>query len=229
MFTAGSSLGLRAQIAVRELRDQASTLTTAEVEDRQILIAEALQSPWSRALFWDDTLRTQAHELTDAWRSSQPEAANLSPARIQNAHERFQATHPTLDPIEADGLALLNQPAVLPALLAVCLWLWTLASALSAFLTRGGLSYWIFGLRLRDRRGRPAARWLCALRCALGGSLPVVGLMGATWLVSSGHAWLGWTLAATTGAACLTALVFAGARTSSTMVDKALGTRIVPA
>ena len=229
MFTAGSSLGLRAQIAVRELRDQAATLTAVEVEDRQLLIAEAVESPWNRALFWDDTLRAQAHELTDAWLSRHPEAANPTRERIQSAHQRFQATHPTLDPIAKDELALLNQPAVVPALFAVCLLLWTMASALSALITRGGLSYWIFGLRLRDRRGRPAARWLCALRCALGGSLPVVGLMGATWLVSSGHAWLGWTLAATTGAACLTALVFAGARTSSTMVDKALGTRIVPA
>ena len=229
MFTAGSSLGLRAQIAVRELRDQASTLTPAEIEDRQILVAEALQSPWNRALFWDDVLRTHAHEVTDAWQTRDPEAANPSPARIRSAHQRFQTTHPTLDPVEDDGLARLNQPAVLPALLAVCLLLWTLAAALSALITRGGLSYWIFGLRLRDRRGRPAARWLCAVRCVLGGSLPVLGLVAATWLVQGSHAWTGWALAACTGVACLTALVFAGARTSSTLVDKVLGTRIVPA
>src|SRR4029077_20617978 len=36
-----------------------------------------------------------------------------------------------------------------------------------AFLTRGGFSFAVLGLRLVGRDGRPAARWLCAWRVFL--------------------------------------------------------------
>jgi hypothetical protein len=90
---------------------------------------------------------------------------------------------------------------------------------------------WVFGLRLRDRHGRPAARHLCAIRSFLSLGMPPLVVLGASWWIDWG--WMpatiaGWTLIGVVGLLLLVAVVHAFARTSISLVDRLLQTRIVP-
>jgi hypothetical protein len=72
---------------------------------------------------------------------------------------------------------------------------WPLLWSIWAGLTRGGLGMWLTGMALRNRNGRPAARWRCALR-SLMVWVPVAWLLLASvlldlWRVESAP--LGWT------------------------------------
>ena len=111
-------------------------------------------------------------------------------------------------------------------------WLaFALLATFSSFVTRGGATLWVFGLRLRDRRGRPAPRALCALRSFLSLGVPPLVIFGAIWWIEIGWTPLvvaGWTLVGLVGLLLLLAVVHAFARTSISLVDRLLRTRIVP-
>jgi hypothetical protein len=68
--------------------------------------------------------------------------------------------------------------------------LWGLWSSGTALLLRGGISFRLFELRLRNRRGKPASRWICFLR-SLVTWVPLAALyICASMLAKSAGSWL---------------------------------------
>ena len=220
------SAGVEAQVALKELREDRAELAPESIDDRRLILWDAARSPWSNLLLPEPSQQRQVEEELDAWGAARP--ARLERERLELAHQRFGAQHPTIEQHRDSGLVSRNSPAILPLSAAALLLVWTAAATIGAFLTRGGIAFWTFGLRLRDRRGRPAPRWLCATRALLLGSVPALLLGASAWLVEAGPAWAGWTLGAAVVAGGLALLATAAVRTAAGPVDKLLGTRIVP-
>ncbi len=106
--------------------------------------------------------------------------------------------------------------------------LWAAIALASSLLFRGGATFALFDLRLRDRRGRRASRMWCGLRALLTGATVVLlylgyELFGEATTIAGTFAWIG--LAAAVHAALIVASL---ARPERGLVDRVLGTRVVP-
>lgn len=98
-----------------------------------------------------------------------------------------------------------------------------LFSIISMF-TRGGVLFRIFGLMIRDLRGRPAGAWLCGLRTFIG-FIPVTVSAGILFLDLGADArWVLVVTLLTIGTLIASTIVWPRAG----LVDRLLGTRIVP-
>ena len=93
-----------------------------------------------------------------------------------------------------------------------------------SMLTRGGLLFRMFGMLLRTRRGKRAGALLCGLRTLLF-VLPAICLLGIwAWVEDGGAMALALTALGIYATVLLSSIVWPHA----TLVDRLLGTRIVP-
>jgi hypothetical protein len=106
--------------------------------------------------------------------------------------------------------------------------LWGALAIPLAFALRGGLSFLLFGIRVRDRRGRRAARWLCGLRCFLAW-LPLAGAAYAVRVLwKHDHGTAATILAITIGVIYAVAVADAIVHPARCVIDRLLRTRLVP-
>jgi hypothetical protein len=213
----------------KDLVERRAELDAQAELDRRVLLREVDQRPVASLIFGDDELRAGLEDIWSAGRLAMPE--DLDDDDVAAARLRFELDHPELAPASSSPWLKWTRPSWLLGSLAVGWLAFALVATLSSFVTRGGASLWIFGLRLRDRRGLPAPRFLCALRSFLSLGMPPLVALGAIWWIEIGWTPLvvaGWSLIGLVGLLLLLAVVHAFARTSISLVDRLLQTRIVP-
>jgi hypothetical protein len=229
LFVNGDALVAQANKVRKDLIERRAELDPQAELDRRILLREADARPAAKWLVWDDAQLAGIEDLWSAGRLPFPE--DLDDEQVSAARLRFEADHPDLPPVSSSPWLKWTKVSWLLGSIAIG-WLgFALLATISSFATRGGASLWVFGLRLRDRHGRPAARHLCAIRSFLSLGMPPLVVLGASWWIDWG--WMpatiaGWTLIGVVGLLLLVAVVHAFARTSISLVDRLLQTRIVP-
>jgi uncharacterized RDD family membrane protein YckC len=127
---------------------------------------------------------------------------------------------------ESGGLAFRREFPAIATL--VCVGLWGAFAIPLAFACRGGLTFLLFGIRVRNRRGRPASRVVCTLRCFLAWAPIAVVAVALLELTQRGHMTGATVLAITCGVVWLAALVDAILNPAQCVVDRVLRTRLVP-
>jgi hypothetical protein len=106
--------------------------------------------------------------------------------------------------------------------------LWGLFAVPMALAVRGGLTFLLLGIRVRNRRGEPASRILCAARCALAWLPMFAGTLVALLLMASGHWIVGVIVAGLVLLGYVATLAHAVVHPSQCLVDRLLKTRLVP-
>jgi hypothetical protein len=225
----GDALVAQAVQVRKDLVERRAELDPQAELDRRVLLRDIDQRPMVHVIFGDDDLRAGLEGIWSAGRAAMPD--DLDDEAVAAARLRFELEHPELAPVSGSPWLKWTKPSWLLGSLAASWLAFALAATLSSFATRGGASLWVFGLRLRDRRGRPAPRSLCALRSFLSLGMPPLVVLGAIWWIEIGWTPLvvaGWALVGAVGLLLLLAVVHAFARTSISLVDRLLQTRIVP-
>lgn len=209
----------------RKARDEKSIvgiLTPEEREAHEIMLASSLDSPVAKPLLRQ--LPEQQLKLVDDIRSRH---VNMTETEIAAAR-RLVAE----DPDDPDGISpdmLMHRPFEF-GLLMTAGYTGTVGffATILAFVLRGSLSLSIFGLRVRGKRGRFAPRWLCFVRSLLAWG-PVFGAaVWASWLAMHHHGTIAAVIAAVAGATWLALVVRAMSLPEQSIVDRLLGTRLVP-
>jgi hypothetical protein len=97
-----------------------------------------------------------------------------------------------------------------------------------AFALRGGLTFLLFGIRVRDGRGRRAARWLCFVRCLLAW-LPIAGAAYSIRVLGQHDRGMTATIVAiAVGVIYAAAVTDAIVHPARCVIDRLLRTRLVP-
>lgn len=221
------------QLAVAEAKTPPA-LTDDQRKAREILVLDSLSAPWASALErdMDPELRETIADLrkrrvspTSAevgWAETELGTENGDTARRRTEHSLRSFDSNDTWQIEGQldhapsGTALFGSIA------------WALFALPCAFIFRGGLTFTIFGIRVRDRRGRPAGRWLCTLRC-FAAWLPLALGVGGTFALSlTGHSTDAAILGSIVGIVYVAAVVHAMLNPAQSVVDRVLKTRLVP-
>lgn len=170
-----------------------------EIEGREEMRERLASLKWQRQAVegsFNGLLRRSVVALTDEMQS-------------QASKQVRQEDVPHDDPVLTDSDDLTEGPAPMAQELLSGWWIsagamlaWPVMWALVAMALRGGLSYWLVGIRLLDAEGRPAARWRCGWRALLAW-LPIAGLLWLAvmvdlWRIASADSspglvsWLAW-------------------------------------
>jgi len=225
----GQSLAAQARRASKDLVEDRAALDPQDELDRRLILRGYARSPAVLVFDFDEDLGDQ--QLEALWKEGRSPLPEHDEELVAAARLRFEADHPQLAKVSGMPELKVNKYSWLLGSL-VAGWLaFALLATFSSFVTRGGATLWVFGLRLRDRRGRPAPRALCALRSFLSLGVPPLVIFGAIWWIEIGWTPLvvaGWTLVGLVGLLLLLAVVYAFARTSISLIDRLLRTRIVP-
>jgi hypothetical protein len=127
---------------------------------------------------------------------------------------------------QSGGLAFRREFPAIATLVSVGLWgAFTIPLA---FACRGGLTFLLFGIRVRNRRGRHASRLMCMLRCILAWLPLAVVAVALLELTQRGHMTGAAVLAIVTGIVWVAAIVDAILNPAQCVVDRVLKTRLVP-
>lgn len=202
---------------------------------REILILDAFTSPWA-STFEGKQLSAEAERIVTEVRSrrAKPTSAEVRWAEAELRGEGGDTAgrrvkHELESFKESDNWAIegsLEHAPSWTAMVGVCLW--GLFALPLAFLFRGGLTFTIFGIKVRDRRGRPAGRFLCLARCFVAW-LPLLVGVGITLMLSGeGHAIAALSTGSVTALVYVAAVVHAMLNPAQCLVDRALKTRLVP-
>jgi uncharacterized RDD family membrane protein YckC/predicted Ser/Thr protein kinase len=206
----------------RETKSIVGILTPEEREAHEVLLLEALEDPLGKSLL---------QQL------EKPELDMVADIRERHA-QRTAAEIAAAKRVVGDGssgqdgeaaLAIFQHPYRLTLYFACGVTAaWGFFATIASFAVRGGLTLLIFGIRVRGKRGRLAARWLCCMRALLAW----VPLFGMLWLVkdldASGHVTLAVSVAVTVFLAWVALVVAAMLKPEQSIVDRLLGTRLVP-
>lgn len=225
-------------IAVTEAHRMAEQLQTGLVEERG---ATSTSPAVSRPLS-DDEREARAILIGAADDASLGLQLGVNSAEGSDAHyQRATEKHPSpsRDEIEwakahfgpgfpdtESSLEPLNR--ALPVLPLTILVFWGFFASAAAFTLRGGLSFRVFDLRLRDRRGRLASRWRCLLRSAIVWMPLALAYLAALYFGTTTAGYAGLALLALTVVLHATAVVFALVNPARGLQDWITGTRIVP-
>ncbi len=216
-------------------------LTEAQHRAREIVLAEAASTTFGNAILRStDTTDTTEQQVLDAALANHP---RVSAEELAWAWEALRAedgptgkwmrgerTRVGPDKYETNtssgGLAFKREFPTIATL--VCVGLWGAFAIPLAFACRGGLTFLLFGIRVRNRRGRPASRLLCTLRCFLAWLPLAIIAVVLLELSQRGHMTGAAVLAIVTGVVWMAALVDAILNPAQCVVDRLLKTRLVP-
>ncbi|MBL8856952.1 MAG: protein kinase [Planctomycetes bacterium] len=213
---------VRADARAREEKSIEGVLSDEQLAARELLISAASNSQLQAATEarlpeTDKSMIARARANYPA-----PSAADIARADELVARERSEGGIP-------EDYNPLARPYEIGATMAMgAAPTWGFFALLSILITRGGISNAIFGIRIRDRRGRRASRWRSCVRCFLAW-LPIALASGGVFaLVMSEHAAWATALAVITLALWIAALIHAILNPAQSIVDRVLGTRLVP-
>lgn len=242
------------KVSIRELRAQDATPAPDRPMDaddrraREILVAHGAASAWAHAFaskFDAEEFAVQARAVAA---HATPSAEDVAWARARIQARPFPAEpaassaasadagvfraelgpHARIDVGPGDRPLREQRWRMIPAFFALALGLWGVASTLSAWIFRGGLSLKLFGIGVRDRQGELASRLRCVVR-SLVLWVPLTALYGAgTWLAFEVTLAAGAALTACTVLLQAYAIAYAIARPERGLQDRLAGTRLVP-
>jgi len=188
---------------------------------REIMIANALRGPFGQTIV-EQSKGAEKDALVESRRLyPEPSVAEIDWAKAALAAESSQHESPFDDSI--------RHPAALAAKLTRIMGVaWCGCAVILAFAFRGGVSLRVFGVRVRDRRGRRASRLRCALRALVAG-VPIAAAYSAPSFLMHAHmptaAYAAWAVAVLVHAAWVAHAI---SRPSKSLQDVVAGTQLVP-
>jgi uncharacterized RDD family membrane protein YckC len=216
-------------------------LTPDQFRAREILVADASATAIGAQVLSttdpvlhpaiDAAREHQKHATAEdvAWAESlvQAEPGMTGKRRSGSIDERLGSQGQTHVVAPAEDIAGIRHDFA-SAAAAVSIGLWALFAIPLAFALRGGLTFTLFGIRVRDRRGRRAARWLCSVRCFIAW-LPFAIAAVVVWkLAHTGHETAATSIAIGGGLVLVAAVADAIVHPARCLVDRLLRTRLVP-
>ena len=149
-----------------------------------------------------------------------------APVEIEAARARIAAEREPGFGEESPFVRILRRTVfVLPF---YCVLVWTLASVVTTFLTRGGASLLLASLAVRDTKGRRAGRFRCAFR-AFAAGLPFLLVWAPSYaLAMSGHLVGAWIALSASGVLHLLLIAATLRSPARGWHDRVAGTRLVP-
>jgi uncharacterized RDD family membrane protein YckC/predicted Ser/Thr protein kinase len=208
--------------SAREAKSIVGVLTEEERAAHEILLLEALEDPFGKALL--QQMEKRERDMIDEIRARHP---TRTPADIAAA--RHVVTTGPGGVEDPDPVAdLFRRPFRMLVWVALFLTAgWGVCATIASFAVRGGLTLLIFGMRVRGKRGRYAPRWLCCVRALLCW-LPVFGVLAlASWLDAAGYVAAAGIIGAVAAVVWIALVVAAMLRPEQSIVDRLLGTRLV--
>jgi hypothetical protein len=219
----------------------AGPLTEEQIRAREILVADASETVLGAAL-----VSNPNDEVREAVKTARDHHKHVQPEEIQWAEQIVQAEtgftgkhrHDDIDEqvgsqgrthvvgSEQDFELIQRNFPTMAAVVGTLAW-GALAIPL-ALILRGGLTFMLFGIRVRDRRGRSAPRWLCGLRCLLAWLPVACAAYGVRVLWKDDQVTAAMVLAITAGVVYAAAIADAIVHPARCLVDRLLRTRLVP-
>lgn len=213
---------LQQDLKAREEMNPVLILTDDERAVREVLIAHALGNLQNSSIRLSLDGKDEALVNRILANHPSPTDEEVERARSKLANE---------GPRETDHAVLqaVNRPSALAVTFAagMCA-LWGCCALPLAFVLRGGLTLSMFGLRVRDRRGRRASRLTCLARTAIAWLAVFAPAFGAFYLVAVGQDPAGAACGGVILAIWIAALAHAMTNPAQSIVDRLLGTRLVP-
>ena len=210
-----------------QLRAQDASPPPAERMDaedraaREIVIADAATDPWSAS--FSNRLKPAQLEIRKRAVQSHPSptADEVAAARARIRERSFRAG-------KSEESIQTVRWQIIPVFVAVTVAVWGVLCTLFALIFRGGLSLKLFGIGVRDARGRRASRLRCTAR-SLCVWLPLAVPYGiGAWLGMKDHTEAGLAVSFATALIHAVAVAYAIARPSRGGQDRIAGTRLVP-
>jgi eukaryotic-like serine/threonine-protein kinase len=198
------------------------TLSTDQRRARQILIVQAFTGPWAPA--FEQELTPELHAVLDEARAHEKDA---TPAEVAWAEGVVGAEHGEAAKRRGrDGVAT---PEKLIASIIVCGTLaWGVVSSVLALTLQGALTFTMFGIRVRSRRGTRASRLSNLMRCTLCWLPFFVGYACATVLLMTDRDLLAYVIGGVVAALHVAAIIHAFMNPAQNLADRLLKTRLVP-
>jgi hypothetical protein len=216
-------------------------LSPDQLRAREILVADACSTPFGSAVVANP--QSEVHEAVSTAQAHQHDATKADVAWAEafvQAEPGWTGQHRRKDfdeQLGAEGQAHVSVPDDelveirhrFPSMAGVIgILLWGAFAVPLAFAFRGGLTFTLFGVRVRDRRGRRAARWLCCVRCLLAWLPLAAAAYGVMKLSKAEHDTASMLLTITFVLIYIAAVTDAIIHPARCVVDRLLRTRLVP-
>ena len=198
------------------------TLSPDQRRARQILIVQAFAGPWAPA--FEQELTPELHGVLDEARAREK---NATPADVEWAEGVVSAEHGEAARRRDRGGQTV--PENLIASIITCGTLgWGLVSSALALALQGALTFTMFGIRVRSRRGTRASRLSSLMRCTLCWLPFFAGYASATALLMADRDVLAYVVGGVVAMLHAAAIVHAFMNPAQNLADRLLKTRLVP-
>jgi hypothetical protein len=206
-----------------EQHAESTPLSDDQRRAREILVAYAFNAFGANLI--EAQMNPKEHALIDAALALHPEPSEEEIQWAEGAvrAETGRSAHARQKNVNK---AIMLIPAAVMGLVGVGLW--GMIALPLALILRGGLTFLLFGIRVRNKRGEPASRILCFVRCLVCWLPLALGSVAVYVLTDENHVMAAAIVAGVFVLTYVAALADAVVHPAQCVVDRLLKTRLVP-